>query len=462
MSMGKRGPVQGELFVSADRLQSPGHPFYKRLNQVLERHGFDQRLEELCRPYYADRDGRPSVPPGVYFRMLLVGYFEGIGSERAIAWRCQDSLSLKEFLGLGPSEAVPEHSSLSRIRQRLDASVFKGFQKLILSMLKPAGMLKGRQLALDTTLLQADAAMSTIVKRDTNESYPGYVKRLARAAGERPSRAGRSRFDKKRKGRTTSNKDWSSPTDPEAKVAKLKDGRTKLAYKPEHAVDLESGAIVAVTMNAADVDDRKTMLETFVELEKNLNAFGQTTAGATLVADKGYYSTEVLSGCVAVELKPCIAEPELRTRRRWKGREPLARTSCYQNRKRIRSARGRRLMRRRAEIVERSFEHVCSRGGIRRTRLRGLENNEKRYVAQVTGFNLGLLMRKLFGAGTPKALAGLVGLVSALVNRLIGRQGRPEVDQVPRRPSSSHTPQCHAPPRVSSRVARRRRFSTGC
>lgn len=466
MSMGKRKrEVQGTLWVASDQLQSPGHAFYERLNKVFEKHKFDLHVEALCDRFYSDRDGRPSIPPGVYFRMLLVGYFEGIGSERAIAWRCEDSLSLRSFLGLSPEDRVPDHSSLSRIRQRLDVSVYKSFQKLVLQMLSEEGLLKGRQLALDSTLIRADAAMKAIVRRDTNQSYAKYVKSLAKAAGDKPTRAGAARVDRKRKGRTTSNKDWRSETDEDARIARMKDGRTRLAHKPEHAVDLESGAIVAATMNPADLDDRKTMIDTLVQAEENLNALKQTTAGATLVADKGYHSTDVIAGCVAAELKPCIAEPELRTKRRWTNKDPLAEVGYRRNRRRIRSEHGKRLLRKRGELVERTFEHVCDRGGYRRTRLRGREENEKRYLVQVSAFNLGVLMRKVIGVGTPKGLAALSALLRALIApllRLLSRR-QPPYSQISIDRSETHHQLTFAQRLLTTpRLRSKPTSSTGC
>jgi transposase len=288
---------------------------------------------------------------------------------------------------------------------------------MVLEVLKKGGLPKGRAMAFDSTTMEANAAMRGIVRRDTNESYAGYVERLAKAAGDpAPTRGSRARFDRKRRGRTTSNKDWVSPVDSDAKITKMKDGRTHLAYKPEHAVDLESGAIVAATVNAADKSDHATSTETLVRTIENLEHVGNATTDFTVVGDKGYHSEDVIAGCATAELKTCISEPKVRGRRNLRNKAPLARKALERNRRRIRSAYGKRLLRRRGETVERSFAHVHETGAMRRTWLRGRENVEKRYLVQVSAFNLGLVMRKMIGFGTPKGL-GSTG--SALVRALL-------------------------------------------
>ena len=414
MSMGRMKPKQGELWVATSEIKTPGHPFFKKLNEVFAAHDFDRKVEDLCRPYYAETNGRPSIAPGLYFRMLMIGYFEGIGSERGLAWRCEDSLSLKAFLGLGAAEATPDHSSLSVVRRRLPVEIFRAVNKLVLAILKEEGLLKGRALALDATTMDANAAMRSILRKDTNESYSGYVERLAKEAGEpAPTREKQARFDKKRKDRSTSNKDWKSSTDADARITRTKDGRTHLAYKPEHAVDVDTGAIVAATVNAADLSDHETSVATLVRVVENFESVDVSSTNFTVVADKGYHSEAVIAGCMTAEIKTCIAEPKVNGRRRWKDKAPTARTAFRRNQRRMRSEHGKRLMRKRGETVERSFAHVLETGGLRRTYLRGRENNEKRYLAQVSAFNLGLVMRKLCGFGTPRGLAASVAAVVA-------------------------------------------------
>ena len=263
MAMGTRDPEQAPLWIAASDLPvSPGHPFYTRLNALLDADGFDAFVEEACRSFYAPVLGRPSLVPGRYFRLLLVGYFEGIDSERGIAWRAADSLAVRSFLRLGLEDAAPDHSTISRTRRLIDLETHRAVFTWVQQRLVAAGLLKGRTVAIDATILEANAAMRSIVRRDTGEDYQAYLTRLAAASGiKTPTREVLARFDRKRKKRT-SNKDWRSPSDPDAKVAKMKDGRTHLAHKAEHAIDLESGALVAVTLQDADEGDTTTIADT--------------------------------------------------------------------------------------------------------------------------------------------------------------------------------------------------------
>ena len=233
--------------------------------------------------------------------MLLIGYFEGIESERGICWRCNDSLSLREFLGLAPGETVPDNSSLCRIRQRLPLEVHHEMFVFVLRLLKKASLLKGKHLGIDASTMEANAAMKSIVRRDSGESYQEMLERLAEASGiKTPTRAELIAFDRKRKGKKTSNKDWQSTTDEEARIAKLKDGRTHMAYKPEHVVDLESGAIVSAVIHPADQVDTTTILPTLDDAQAKLDAVKDKEDAPSqdntfdLVADKGYHSREVL------------------------------------------------------------------------------------------------------------------------------------------------------------------------
>ena len=251
MSMGKReGERQSDLWLAtSDLARSPGHPFYERVNEVLREAEFDERVEELCRRFYAERVGRPSLPPGVYFRMLLIGYFEGIDSERGIAWRCADSLALRAFLGFALDESTPNHSSLCRIRQRLDVEVHEAVFQMVLEILTEHGLLRGKTIGVDATTLEANAALRSIVRRDDGASYEDFLKQLAKESGiETPTRADLARIDKKRK-KKGSNDDWEHPHDPDAQITKMKDGRTHLGHKAEHATDMDSGAILAVTLH---------------------------------------------------------------------------------------------------------------------------------------------------------------------------------------------------------------------
>jgi transposase len=416
MAMGKRKKrEQDELFIATHRLpKSPGHPFYEHLNGVLLRDGFDPFVEALCAPYYAERLGRPSVPPGVYFRMLLVGYFEGLTSERAIAWRVSDSLAIREFLGYGLDAQTPDHSTLSRIRQRLPVEVYREVFGWIQRVLGRAGLIKGKTAGVDATTLEANAAMRSIVRRDSGEGYVEYLEGLARASGNAtPSREDLAKLDKKRP-KKASNEDWEHPHDPEARITKLKDGRTHLAYKAEHAVDLDTQAILAVTLPAADEGDTRTIGRTLQEARGNLARAAEDpqVAGrmhacvlSEVVADKGYHSNEVLVELKQSEIRTYISEPD-RGRRNWNDRED-AKAAVYANRRRIKGNRGQRLRKVRAERLERGFAHAYETGGLRRLFLRGRLNILKRLLIHLAAFNLGVLMRTLTGVGSPRALQGL-------------------------------------------------------
>jgi transposase len=397
------------MWVAATDLPvSPGHPFYTRLNTVLDGADFDRFAEAECARFYAPVMGRPGLPPGRYFRLLLIGYFEGIDSERGIAWRVADSLALRSFVGLGVEATAPDHSTISRTRRLIDVETHRAVFTWIQERLAAAGLMKGRTVAIDATTLEANAAMRSIVRRDTGESYQEFLTRLAAASGVKtPTRAALARLDRRRRKRT-SNKDWENPSDPDAKITKMKDGRTHLAHKAEHAVDLDSGALLAVTVQGADVGDTTSLAETAImaaeQIEAVAAAVGRPAALEELVADRGYHSNQTLIDMHALGVRSYIVEPD-RGRRCWT-KTPEAQVPVYGNRRRVSSARGRRLLRRRGQYVERSFAHVYDTGGMRRTHLRGHANILKRLLVHAGAFNLGLLMRKTFGHGTPRGLQG--------------------------------------------------------
>jgi transposase len=404
MAMGKRKSEQAPLWIPTTELPvSPGHPFYVRLNEILDAAGFDRFVEEQCRSFYAPVMGRPSLAPGRYFRLLLVGYFEGLDSERGIAWRAADSLAVRHFLGLGLDEAAPDHSTISRTRRLIDVEAHQAVFTWVQERLVEAHLLRGKTLAVDATTLEANAAMRSIVRRDTGESYQKFLTRLATASGlKTPSREALARLDRRRKKRT-SNAEWVNPSDPDAKVTQLKDGRTHLAHKVEHAVDLDTGALVAVTLHGADVGDTTSLLATTLTAAEQLAAV-QAPAPTALVGDRGYHSNDTLLTLRALGLRAYLAEPE-RGRRCW-AKEPEAQHPVYGNRRRVGGPRGKRLMRRRGEYVERTFAHVYDTGGLRRIHLRGHPNILKRLIVHAGAFNLGLLMRYVFGRGTPRGLQG--------------------------------------------------------
>jgi transposase len=409
MAMGKRTSEQAPIWIPTTELPvSPDHPFYVRLNAILDEAGFDRFAEEQCQAFYAPVMGRPSLSPGRYFRLLLLGYFEGLDSERGIAWRAADSLAVRRFVGLGLDAAAPDHSTISRTRRLIDVETHRAVFTWVQERLVAAELLKGRTVAIDATTLEANAAMRSIVRRDTGESYQEFLTRLAAASGlKTPTRAALARLDRRRKKRT-SNKDWKNPFDPDAKITKMKDGRTHLAHKAEHAVDLDSGALVAVTLQGADVGDTTSLVETAIAAAAQVEAAHAASARppmlTELIADKGYHSNQTMINLAAVGVRSYIAEPE-RGRRDW-AKTPEAQAPVYGNRRRVRGARGQRLMRCRGEYVERSFAHVYDTGGMRRTHLRGHQNILKRLLVHASAFNLGVLMRQAFGCGTPRGLQG--------------------------------------------------------
>ena len=420
MAMGQQKDRQGDLMVGwAEMPRSPGHVFYDRLQSVLIEGGFDAFAEASCRPYYAARMGAPSVPPGRYFRMHLVGYFEGIDSERGLEWRCSDSLSLREFLRLGSRERVPDHSWLSKTRARLPHEVHAAVFDWVLALIGEAGLVKGERIGVDASTMEANAALRNIVRRDTGEGYREMLEHLARESGiETPTAEDLARLDRKRKGKKLSNQDWVSRSDPEAKIAKMKDGTTHLAYKPEHAVDLDTGAVVAAELHPADEGDTTTLPKTLAAAEANLEAVDVAPTAedpAECVTDKGYHSRAVLKALDNGPWKTRIAEPKQKDFARWRGDE-AARRAVTNNRTRLLSGVAKEAFKLRAEIVERSFAHNLDRGGMRRTWLRGRENVHKRYLLHVAGHNLSLLMRQLIGAGTPReAVAGGYGGIFVLL-----------------------------------------------
>ena len=427
MAMGKREAEQQQnLFVAHDQLpRSPGHVFYRKLNRLLAEGGFDRWIEGVCEPHYAKGQGRPSVPPGVYFRMLLVGYFEGINSQRGIAWRCSDSLSLREFLGIPLGEDSPDHSSLSYIRNRLPLDVHQAMFVWVLALLTQKKLLKGKSVGVDSTTLEADAAMKSIVRRDTGEDWKEYLTRLMKEEGlldeddDPPSDDELRKFDKSRQDKKVSNEEWVSETDSDARIAKMKDGTTHLAYKAEHVLDLETEAILTAEIYHADQADTQTLEDSLHQAQLHQQQAGSERQIKEAVADKGYHANETLTALHEhTTYRSYIPEPASPHCRVWTDKPPEQKAAVYGNRRRTRGARGKKLQRLRSERLERSFAHVCETGGARRTWLTGIENIRKRYLISAAAHNLGLLMRSLFQMGTPRGLqefkTDLEGVVSSL------------------------------------------------
>lgn len=454
MAMGRRrSERQGELWVAtAEAARAPRNVFYERLNRVLAEAGFDRFVEDLCEPHYA-RLGRPGIPPGVYFRMVFVGYFEGIDSQRGIAWRCSDSLSLKAFLGYGPFEETPDHSSLTNVRRRLPRETFDEVFAFVLRIAAGQGLLAGDVLAGDATTLEANAAMKSIVRRDTGDDYEAYVRGLyeeerdgtreapveetavaenaVEAGGDEPCDEDEPppeppteptseelrRFDRKRKGKSLSNRDWESGTDPDARIVRMKDGRTRLGYKAEHVIDLETELIVSAEVWHGDRADSATIGGSLTRAEANLRWVERhdvddegefdplESRPRDAVLDKGYHKAETLANLAARGLRTYVPEREEPHRRRWTDKPPSWHEAVTGNRRRVRGRRGRRLQRLRSERAERSFAHVCNTGGQRRCWVRGLTEANKRYGVAATAHNLGLVMRALYGTGKPREFA---------------------------------------------------------
>lgn len=437
MAMGKRkNERQQELFVPADKLQSAGHPFYRQLNELLAAGGFDAFVETLCQPYYNQQSicGRPSLAPGIYFRMLFVGYFEGIDSQRGLDWRCSDSLALREFLGIPLGEKTPDHSTLSVTRNRLPQEVHDAVFEFVLKLAADKKLLDPKTVGVDSTTLEANAAMKSIVRRDTGSDYKEYVRQLAEEAGVDVSDDAKlRRFDKKRQGKTCSNDDWKSPVDPDAKIAKMKAGTTHLAYKAEHAVDLDSEFILAARIVTATASDTATLADTVLTAQCHLgqaatlqakprseeHMAAAASAGRALsevVADSGYHKSATLELLQTFGVRTYVVERD--QRRVWQDTPRDIKRATLLNRQRLKRRKGKRLQRRRSEVVERTFAHLCETGGARRTWLRGIEKVQKRYLVHAAARNLALLMRKLFQLGTPRGLQDLAATLASLCHAL--------------------------------------------
>jgi transposase len=419
MAQGRRQPgQQEELWIATADLPEPAaHPFYQQVNAIFDKHGFDKYVDKLTAEFYQE-GGRPGIPVGNYFRMMMVGFFEGFGSEREIAWRVSDSFSLRQFLGLRLSDSTPDHSSLSVIRRRLTPEVHEQVFQFILTILGREGQLRGQSLGIDATTIQANAALRELQRQDTKERYGAYVKRLAEEAGEPAGTAAEvARFDRRRQGKKCSNEEWEHPHDPDARIGRDKHGATDMLYKLEKTDDLATGAIVSVTVQTADTGDTASIGRTLLQAEENLAVVledEQVAAGkqvkeevADVVGDKGYHSNETCRMQEMSGLRTYFSEPE-RGSRDWEGKE-AERRAVYANRRRLKSQRGQRLRKLRGEHCERNFAQLCDTGGQRRTFLRGLAEVAKKALIGAMGFNVALLLRKVFGLRKPRQLEACGG-----------------------------------------------------
>ena len=423
----ERSQKQQELWVVAGELPAATPDgFYRRVNRTLEAIGFAREVWTICEPAYADpgKGGRPGIDPVVYLKMLTVGFFEDLPSGRAIASRCADSLSVRGYLGDDLTEATPDHSSLSVIRERLSLGQLEAIHRVLLAALRAHGRLRGRKLGIDSSVMEANASLRALEHRNTEESYWDYVKRLAAQAGIDPAdpKAVR-RFDKKREGRKTSNLDWQNPHDVEARVGRTKDGACDMIYKPEHVSDLESGAIITAQVRPGDAADNDESLcerveKAVVTLSEVAPEAPIAKLGSELCADEGYFAIEPIAQLQACAVRTVISDPQAGRRNPQKasGRH---RAALRRARRATRSASGKALLRKRGEHLERGFCHVLDHGGLRRATLRGCEKLSKRHLVAASAHNLSLLMRHLFGIGTPKqALAGARAALCLLLRRL--------------------------------------------
>jgi hypothetical protein len=479
--LGRRLPPPPDLVIALQDLPPPpANPFYQRLNALLDEAGFEPFVEDLCRPYYADHFGRPGIPPGVYFRMLFFGYFEGLDSQRAIAWRCADSRSAQAFLGLPPHKSTPDHSSLSKIRLRLPDRVHEQVFVFVLKLAENKGLLPGKTAGVDSTLLEANASMKTIVRRDSGDDWKSYLRKLAVEAGlDNPTDEDVRRFDRQRKDKKVSNEDWTSPSDPDSRIARMKDGTTHLAYKAEHVVDLKTELILAAPVYPADQPDSATLLQSVVTAQVNLMeaesglsleeiatqpeaAVAELTAIEEAVADKGYHKAQTLADGAAMGVRTYIPEKQHKQERVWTDKPPDWQRAYRNNRRRVAGSRSKRLQKLRSEKVERTFAHVCETGGGRRSWLRGLLKVGTCYLMRVAGHNLGVIMRWVFGKGTPRSLQGVRAAVVAWMGCWLRTLARME-------PSWSPTLGWEAPGKLPAQlcfatchVVENRTFSTGC
>jgi transposase len=398
---------QTSLWIATDELQvKPKLAFFEKLNSVLDKIEFGQRIRKLCQPYYSDReDSRPPIDPEVYFKMLIIGFFENLRSERGIAARCADSLSIRAFLGYLITEPTPEQSSLSKIRYRLPLIFYFQVFDIVLKAMKDNGLVKGKNLAFDTSIMEANASLLLLKNRMTKESYAEYIKELARQSGINPEdKAAVARFDRKRKGRKTSNKEWYNPFKPDAKIGQTKDGATDMIYKTEHAVDLDTGAILDADVLFGDMGDPNHLSERIINTQSRLSEISdnpiEEKPAETITTDKGYYNVQELTEIQSHGIDTVIPDKDFkRNMSKLTDEEALAVESAKLL---VNSKAGRALLRRRGSHVERSFAHVLDCGGMRRTTLKGITNNRKRYIIAVACYNLSLLMRTIFGIGTLK------------------------------------------------------------
>lgn len=446
----KNKAAQGEFWVPAHQLpQTPKATFYVRLDETLESFGFAEKVRAICAPAYKQNNaGRPGIDPVVYLKMIMIGFFEDLPSERAIAARCADSIAIRSFLNYSLEEKTPDHSTFTVIRQRLGLEIYQQIFTLTLEALREHGLLRGKNLGIDSSVIEANASLRALVHRNTEEQYWDYVKRLAAENGIDPNdTTAVRRFDRHRPGKG-SNQEWQNPHDPDAKIGRTKDGATDMIYKPEAVVDLDTGAIVQAEVHPGDQADHKEMATRVLEAQQTINqASGEsldTLSVATVTSDKGYYALSELAVLQGEGIRTIVSDP-IDHRRVDKLEAPEQQVVRAAQRS-VTSKFGKELLRRRGMHIERGFAHILDAGGMRRTTLRGWENLNKRFKLAAAFYNLSQLMRKLFGFGTPKQLEATMERVSGHPFRLgylILRLVRPAIDVVTAAVSLTRRPLAH-------------------
>jgi transposase len=478
MAMGRKDRErQDTMWIAAsDIARSEGHVFYRALNRLFLKHGFDSFVEGMVEKagIFSNGVGRPSVAPGVYFRMSMIGYFEGLSSERGIAWRCADSMSLRDFLGYELTQETPDHSTLSRWRRNLSEKFHRDVFEWVVGIAREEKILKGRKIAIDSTTMEANAAMKSIVRKADGATYQQYLKKLAKAEGiENPTPQDLQRMDKKRPGKRASNENWKSKTDSHARIARLKDGRTHMAYKVENAMDLESRITVAAEVHSADKGDPQTVGKTLLKADMTVMNAGIKGGIQDVVLDRGYHSDEVLVDLDVKGYRAYIAEPK-RKQRNWTAMERRDGAECvadrkrtfYGNRRRARGQRGRNFQKLRAEYPERGFAHLKRTGGLSRLFVRGKREVAKKVQSYVAAANLSVILHTLFKIGTPRslqgrlreALAALLTLCRLLIARLASIS-RSQVSSVSHRAFTAEINAFHFKPDLEfGKLA----YATGC
>lgn len=440
MFSAKAKAPQPEFWIHADQVVQPAKcRFYSKLEATLESFGFAAKVRELCAPAYdKSGNGRPGIDPAVYLKMMMIGFFEDLTRERAIAARCADSIAIRQFLHYELTEATPDHSSLSIIRQRLEGPIYDQVFTLVLAALQAHGLLRGKHLGIDSSVMEANASLRGLVNRNTGEAYWDYVKRLAAESGINPQDSAAVRkFDRKRP-KKMRNDEWENPDEPEAKIGPKKDGATDMIYRPEVVADLDTGAIVGAEILLGNQADHQAVCTHILAAQEAINTARaeppEVLTVETATADKGYFEVTQLVALQQEQIKTVIADPV--SNRRLDKLDETGRQAVKAAHRSTQSKYGKALLRRRGMHLERAFAHILDCGGMRRATLRGRQNLNKRFKLAAAFYNLSQLMRKLFGIGTPRQCEAMarrafgvflevfvLRLLTRVVN-LIGHEGK--------------------------------------